>query len=45
MNMSDHVATPRFLLEFRSINEDGLRRIEQMIFLATEAECWLFHDK
>ena len=40
-NIKEH----RFLLEFHSINEDGLNRVETLIWLDTEALCWLLHDK
>jgi hypothetical protein len=33
------------LIEYRSINIDSMKRVEELVFLNLEAGCWLLHDK
>ena len=35
----------RILLEYRQINEEGLKTLDIRIFLHTGALCWVFHDR
>ena len=42
--MADDNRRSRILLEYRQINEDSMKRVEELIWLNTEADCWLLHD-
>ena len=36
---------PYILIEYRSINVDSMKRVEELVYLNLEAGCWLLHEK